>query len=506
MDNADFMNGSYISIPASVCKSIPGTEDKDGNYTFEVEASNENLDLQNQKILQSALLNSKEYFLTNGVVSDDHQHKVRKDDGSVETNKDKIIGEPVSVRTDGKKTFVKGILYGAVEAAKPFINLLKAHSSRVKASVGGIMPQVRKNADGSETVTGFMWNDLALTCSPVNWTVGSARFAKSMSTVDFCKALSAGTGTDCAEYSDGRALQKEDVEKQTKKILDFPDDEEQIDFSKDDEIKKSEESIINEALICIDTGELKTRTDIEQFFMENGFDKNKARDKTLEIIRNGGKEMKKSHFSETINDLLKSLDSDKDAEKDVKTDSEEEESLFSDDELEDDSDDEDSDEDDSDDEDSDEDDSDDEEDSDKDVKKSGTEDFIDGTKLLGAMRRDYEDLKKENSDLKKSLDEVKESLVSVTKSFSEYLKSPAEARKSVIEKSIGGNYSGTTGKRPTGADFDILKSALVKESKSGKIGLEQVQFYNSEFQKAMNGQKINPQVWSEICRIVRDNR
>ena len=168
MESADFLNGSYISIPASVCKSIPGTEDKDGNYTFEVEASNENLDLQNQKILQSALLNSKEYFLTNGVVSDDHQHKVRKDDGTVETNKDKIIGEPVSVRTDGKKTFVKGILYGAVEAAKPFINLLKAHSSRVKASVGGIMPQVRKNADGSETVTGFMWNDLALTCSHKN--------------------------------------------------------------------------------------------------------------------------------------------------------------------------------------------------------------------------------------------------------------------------------------------------------------------------------------------------
>lgn len=122
------------------------------------------------------------------------------------------------------------------------------------------------------------------------------------------------------------------------------------------------------------------------------------------------------------------------------------------------------------------------------------------------MRRDYEDLKKKNSSLKKSLDEVKESLVSVTKSFSEYLKAPAGARRSVVEKSIGGNYGTTAGKRPTGADFDILKSALVKESKAGKIGLEQVQFYNSEFQKAMNGQKINPQVWGEICRIVRDNR
>lgn len=136
-----------------------------------------------------------------------------------------------------------------------------------------------------------MWNDLALTCSPVNWTVGSARFAKSMSAADFCKALTCGSGTDSAEYSGGRALQKEDAEKQTKKILDFSDNEE-ADFSAE-EIKKSDKSIIDEALICIDTGELKTRGDIEQFFKENGFDENKARDKTLEIIRNGGKEMKK---------------------------------------------------------------------------------------------------------------------------------------------------------------------------------------------------------------------
>ena len=35
----------------------------DGNYIFEVEASNENLDLQNQITLQSALMDSKEYFL-----------------------------------------------------------------------------------------------------------------------------------------------------------------------------------------------------------------------------------------------------------------------------------------------------------------------------------------------------------------------------------------------------------------------------------------------------------
>ncbi len=492
MENADFIGGSYISIPATVCKSAAGTEDADGNYTFEVEASNENLDLQNQKILQSALLKSKEYFLTNGVVSDDHQHKIRKADGSVETNKDKIIGEPISVRTDGKRTFVKGLLYGAVEAAKPFINLLKAHSSRVKASVGGIMPQVRKNADGSETVTGFMWNDLALTCSPVNWTVGSACFAKSMSAADFCKALSAGNGSDSADFEGGRALQKEEIEKQTKKILDFADGTEESGADTE-EIKKSDDDILREALICIDTGELKTRKNIEEFLVSNGFDEKKARDKTLEIIRNGGMEMKKSHFKDTIDELLKSLDSGKDGkkkEKDDDADNEKQENLFSDDNGADESDGDD----------------DDSEDSDDDVSKGGEDGIIDGSSVLKSIKDDYETLRNENAELRKSLDEVKESLVSVTKSFSDYLKAPAEERRSVVEKSISASATPQQRKRPTSADLEVLKSALVKESRAGKIGPEQVQFYSSEFQKSMRGQKISQNVWSDICRIVKDNR
>lgn len=51
-----------ILICENICKSIKGEEDSNGNYIFEVEASNENLDLQNQITLQSALLKSKEYF------------------------------------------------------------------------------------------------------------------------------------------------------------------------------------------------------------------------------------------------------------------------------------------------------------------------------------------------------------------------------------------------------------------------------------------------------------
>lgn len=48
MDNEVYIN--------DICKSIHNSyEDKNGNVIFEVEASNENLDLQNQRTLQSAL-------------------------------------------------------------------------------------------------------------------------------------------------------------------------------------------------------------------------------------------------------------------------------------------------------------------------------------------------------------------------------------------------------------------------------------------------------------------
>ena len=55
--------------------------DPDGNVIFTVEASNENLDLEQQRVLQAALLQSKNYFLKGGVVSKDHKHRTFKTDG-----------------------------------------------------------------------------------------------------------------------------------------------------------------------------------------------------------------------------------------------------------------------------------------------------------------------------------------------------------------------------------------------------------------------------------------
>ena len=499
-----------ILIEGNICKSISGQEDENGNYIFEVEASNENLDLQNQRTLQSALMKSKEYFLTNGVISDDHQHKVRNPDGTVESHKEKIIGEPISVRTDGKSTFVKGILYKGVAAAKDYINLLKNHSSRVKASIGGIMPTIRKEKDGSETVTGFMWNDLALTTSPVNWTVGSARFAKSVSMVDFCKSLEAGNGADAADFEGGRALQKEDLEEETTKLLDINDAEmdpaDSLEKSKEElekSIKEMEINDIKDCILEINKGNLTNANEITAYLIGKGFDKRQARETMLEIIEQGGRKMAKGNFSETVDEILKSIGVKKSADEKKKPEDEEieKETLF---EFDDDSE------------------GDEEKDIEDDVEKCGAkgsvkkgcgveksleedDDYLDATELVKSMGAEIDALREENEELKKSVDEIKGSVIDIAKALGEPV-----ARQSVVAKSIPGNgmAAPTSNARPSNADFDMFKVAICKSAQGGKIEPEKVQFYNSEFQKAMNGgiKAVKPEVWQKICSIVRENQ
>ena len=493
------MAENEVLIVGNICKSIKGQEDENGNYIFEVEASNENLDLQNQRTLQSALMKSKEYFLTNGVISDDHQHKTRNPDGTVESHKDKIIGEPISVRTDGKSTFVKGILYKGVKAAQDYINLLKNGSSRVKASIGGIMPTIRKEKDGSETVTGFMWNDLALTTSPINWTVGSAKFAKSMAMVDFCKSLEAGSGTNAAEFEDGRALQKEDIEDETVKILEINDGE----MDPADEIKKAkkkkEVTDIENCICEIEKGNLTNADEITAFLIGRGFEKSQAKATMLEIIEQGGRKMAKGNFSDTVEDILKSIGVKKSADEKKKPEDEEieKEELFEFDDSEG---------------------SDDEEDDLEKgcgsnvkkgcgVKKSfdENEDYLDATELVKSMGAEIDALRAENEDLKKSMEETQNSVLEIAKALGEPV-----ARQSVVAKSIGnGDVAPTpSNAKPTSADFDTFKNAICKSARDGRMEPEKVQFYNSEFQKAMAGgvKAVSPKVWSEICSIVRESK
>jgi hypothetical protein len=90
-----------------------------------------------------------------------------------------------------------------------------------------LIPRIKKTIENGRKigeVVSVLWDDLALTIVPVNPTVEPAvSFAKSLSSFEFVKALSAGYGTNAAEFTGGRALQKEDVEHE-KNILSVNDE------------------------------------------------------------------------------------------------------------------------------------------------------------------------------------------------------------------------------------------------------------------------------------------
>lgn len=206
-----------IYLELTLHKSLQ--RDEDGNVIFTVEASNENLDLEQQRVLQDALLGSKGHFLKSGVISKDHMYRKMNTNGSFTIDESYVIGEPLEVFTKGTSTFVKGKLYAGRKHADEFIDLLDKKSTRVRASVGGLMPRVKQVIENGRKigkVGSVLWDDLALTIAPVNPTLGYATsMAKSLSSKEFVKTLSAGYGTDSAAFTNGRALQKEDVEHKT---------------------------------------------------------------------------------------------------------------------------------------------------------------------------------------------------------------------------------------------------------------------------------------------------
>lgn len=486
---------SEVYLQMAINKANPGEIDSDGNYVFEVEASNENLDLQNQIVQQKALTGSKEYFLTNGVISDDHQHKTRDENGNVETHKDKIIGEPLKVWTDGSKTFVKGKLYGNNKYAKDYINLLKAGSTRVHASVGGIMPKVRKNADGTETVTSFMWNDLALTCSPVNWTVGSAKFAKSMSNVDFVKALTAGNGVDASAFEGGRAMQGEEKEDGIVNMLDTKT------------IEKSDEEIIQELVQTMTEEIIDSEDKMIEWLMNRGFDEDKARETAREIIKEGERKMAKGFFNSISSILNKSNDCKKsEVEEEKKTTASEDEETL---DLEKDSKD---------------DDSENKEEVKKcDMKKSifdddselipesnVEEEYSDATELFKSFNDDVTSSKAEIAELKvlvKSQNEEIEELQKSVKQCAEMIAAfgnMPETRTTVMQKSVDNGNSVTAG-TITKDDFELFKKSMAAAfAESGKTmnDIMKSQRLNSAFQTKMKGGEISKSDWKDICDIV----
>lgn len=482
----DFYGNNDFFLDFSICKSVDGKTDKNGNYIFQVEASNENVDLQDQIVLQSALMESKDNFIKKGVISWDHQHKMRKPDGSVESVPENVIGEPLDVWTDGKSTFVKGILYKSNEKAKDIIQKLQDGSTRIRASVGGIFPKIKKAANGVEQITHVLWNDLALTTSPVNNTVGSAVFAKSLTVSEFSesyKSLSAGYGTDSANKNGGNALIPEDMAKNT---FDVVPEHAGIDPN---EIKKADiQNTIQDLISEMELGNITEFEDAMDFLTEKGFSKEEARASVREIINMGGsRKMKKSLFAQTCDEMLKSMAEEDAKDKDEKdTDQDEPEFEFDDYEK--------------------------DEDQDEETKKSckksvADEEMVDGTELIKSLRDEIEAIHEENREMRKAMDDLGEANVLLAEMVKSLSNEPLPMN-STISKSIdmtSKQVSQPEGARPTQEDFIAVRNILCKSVAAGKLDLVKSTMYENEVQLAMKtGKKMSDECFNFISNEMKN--
>lgn len=486
---AESENNIYLNLEL---RKSEGKTDSYGNYFFEVEASNENLDLQNQIVLQSALMESKDEFLRGGVISYDHLHRRREEDGHIVPDPSMIIGEPVDVIFDGKtkKTVVRGKLYSTNEKAKEIIKLLKAGSTRVRASVGGILPRYVRNAEtGVEKVTHVLWNDLALTVTPVNNTVGSAVFAKGMSAREFVgflpdevkKALLAGYGTDSAEFTGGRAL--------------IPEDTGNAGSTAEENGTEDEDVLLEKLADLAVRGRIRGEKDAVDYLVSQGMDKAKAGMLVPEIIKQGRQMMGKS-FSDAVAALLKSLSGGNPKDEDEVIEKGGEEGNGNPDPDPDEEADgteysgwtegEDPDEDEPEEEDSGEEDEEDGEDEGTggDGGKAGN---AEGSEVLKALDSELKDLRKSVKDLHRQNGDLGKAVVGLAEMLAAIGNKKIPAR-SVFAKS----FDGTHGKggvqqqgRPTVQDLYRAQDVLIRCVESGKIDLRKSSMISSDIQRCM---------------------
>ncbi len=178
--------------------------DENDPYTVYIEASNESPDKQKDVVFMKALHDERDNFLKKGIISWDHLHKI---EGSPEY----IVGEPLDVGFKEGRTFVKARLYKGVKYAESIVDLLKAKCTRLGASIGGFIKNRKSLGKALSGVIGVIWDETAITYKPINdETMGNVGLVPIGA---FAKALMVGGGVNTANFTGGRALGKESLDK-----------------------------------------------------------------------------------------------------------------------------------------------------------------------------------------------------------------------------------------------------------------------------------------------------
>lgn len=225
---------------------IKGAEEN-GKWIVYLQASNEMKDQDGETVDSDALKKAADYFMSHGVLSWDHKHKVTHDPGF-------IIGEPLDVKfTPNGETLVKGFLYKSNDIAQKVWKNIQSGARRLGASIGGGILQKAES-----TIKQVIWDETALTHKPVN--DGTLGMVQVVPFAEFAKALMAGSGVDAGSFTGGRALIGESLQGNTVDTLDMRD----------------VRSMFSDLLKGIRDGRITNYNDMLNFVYDRGYEGNTA--------------------------------------------------------------------------------------------------------------------------------------------------------------------------------------------------------------------------------------
>lgn len=215
-------------------KAIPKTE---GDKRFvHCIASNESLDLDNERVLSEALRKSSDYFLAKGNVDIDHLTKIGHRMGIKHPHLFEI-GVPREVKSRGKETMVKAEIYRGEGQSAENANIFWDSMTNQKPAqrwfpsvAGGITDQGKTMEKGEivNEIRKVRWSNLGFAKEPVNQhlpEVSLQQITKSLCLIDMSKTLTAGnTGaggeyaTDVAKLEGGAAVRQERLDRKRRFI------------------------------------------------------------------------------------------------------------------------------------------------------------------------------------------------------------------------------------------------------------------------------------------------
>jgi hypothetical protein len=202
-----------------------------GERVIYMEASNESVDLQGERVLAKSLRDSADHFLKYGNIDLDH----RTLRGSAAPGDNPYlweVGRPLEVTANKGRTLVKAAIYKGEGKAAENANLLWDSMTRLSPparwypSVGGQILERGSEIDPLTKATinlvkRVRWTNIGLSRTPVNHsvpavaTVAAEVFAKCLNAegcLNLSKALEAGHGADSATLNGGAALRSQSLD------------------------------------------------------------------------------------------------------------------------------------------------------------------------------------------------------------------------------------------------------------------------------------------------------